>query len=192
MTAQIKQGRWPGEHLISLHGKRLGVLGTGNIGCEMIRLGQAIGMEVVAWSFHPSQEKAARLGFRYVDRHELLATSDAISIHMKLSEQSRGWIDAAALAQMKPGALLVNTARGAIIDQAALVAALRSGHLGGVGLDVLESEPPAADDPLLACPQVVLTSHAADQLPEAFAALSGGAVDNILAFLDGRPQNVVS
>ena len=86
----------------------------------------------------------------------------------------------------------MNTARGAIIDQAALVDALRSGKLGGVGLDVLESEPPAADDPLLGCPQLVLTSHAADQLPEAFDALSGGAVDNVLAFFDGRPQNVVS
>jgi D-3-phosphoglycerate dehydrogenase len=192
MTAEIKQGRWPGEHLISLAGKRLGVVGTGNIGCQMIRLGQAIGMEVVAWSFHPSQEKAARLGFRYVDRAELLSTSDAISIHLKLSEQSRGWIDAAALAHMKPGALLVNTARGAIVDQAALVQALHSGRLGGAGLDVFETEPLPATSPLVACPQVVLTSHAADQLPEAFEALSGGAVDNVLAYFDGRPQNVVS
>lgn len=192
MTAQIKQGHWPGEHLISLAGKRLGVVGTGNIGCEMIRLGQAIGMEVVAWSFHPSPEKADRLGFRYVDRSELLSTSDAISMHLKLSDESRGWINADAFAQMKPGAILVNTARGAIVDQAALVQALHSGRLGGVGLDVFETEPLPANDPLLACPQVVLTSHAADQLPEAFELLSGGAVDNVLAFFDGRPQNVVS
>jgi D-3-phosphoglycerate dehydrogenase / 2-oxoglutarate reductase len=88
--------------------------------------------------------------------------------------------------------LLVNTARGAIIDQPALVAALHSGQLGGAGLDVFEREPLPADDPLLSCPNVVLTSHAADQLDEAFDALSAGAVDNILAWLAGRPQNVVS
>jgi D-3-phosphoglycerate dehydrogenase len=192
MTAEIRQGRWPADHLISLAGKRLGVVGTGHIGCEMIRLAQAIGMEVVAWSFHPSAEKAARLGFRYVERTELLRTSDAISIHLKLTEQSRGWIDADALAQMKPGTLLVNTARGAIVDSVALQEALSSGRLAGAGLDVFETEPLPADDPLLKCPQLVLTSHAADQLPEAIDALCGGAVDNVLAFFDGRPQNVVS
>jgi phosphoglycerate dehydrogenase-like enzyme len=192
MTSEIQQGRWPGEHLVSLAGKRLGVVGTGNSGCEMIRLARAIGMHVVAWSFHPSPEKAARLGFQYVDREELLATADAISIHLKLSQESRHWIDAAAIAKMKPGALLVNTARGAIVDQAALVEALNSGELGGAGLDVFETEPLPAASPLLACPHVVLTSHAADQLREAFEALSGGAVDNILAWFAGRPQNVVS
>ncbi len=109
MTAEVKQGRWPGEHLIFLSGKRLGVVGTGHTGCEMIRLAKAIGMEVVAWSFHPSAEKSAKLGFRYVDRTELLQTSDAISIHLKLTDESRGWINAEALSQTKPGALLVNT-----------------------------------------------------------------------------------
>ena len=109
-----------------------------------------------------------------------------------MTPDSRGLIDAAAFAQMKPGVVLVNTARGAIVDHAALVAALQSGHLGGAGLDVFETEPLPPNDPLLACPQVVLTPHAADQLPEAFDALSCGAVDNVLAFLDGRPQNVVN
>jgi D-3-phosphoglycerate dehydrogenase len=157
----------------------------------MIRLAKAIGMEVVAWSFHPSAEKSARLGFRYVDRAELLQTSDAISIHLKLTDESRGWLNADAFSRMKPGALLVNTARGAIVDQAALVAALNSGRLAGAGLDVFEREPLPPDDPLLKCPQVVLTSHAADQLPEGIDAVCGGAVDNILAFFAGRPQNVV-
>jgi D-3-phosphoglycerate dehydrogenase len=192
MTAEIRQGRWPSDHLITLAGKRLGVVGTGNTGCAMIRLAQAIGMEVVAWSFHPSPEKAASLGFQYVDREELLRTSDAISIHLKLTEQSQGWINAQALAQMKHGALLVNTARGAIIDHAALVQALNSGKLGGAGLDVFATEPLPADDPLLKCPHVVLTSHAADQLPEAIDALCGGGVDNVLAFFEGRPRNVVA
>lgn len=193
MTSEIKKGRWPPDHLTSLVGKRLGVAGTGNIGCEMIRLARAIDMEVVAWSFHPDAEKAARLGFRYVEKDELLQTSNAISLHMKLTDESRGWINADALAMMKPGALLVNTARGAIVDQAALAAALTSGKLGGAGLDVFETEPLPADHPLLKCPHVVLTSHAADQLPEALEALATGGVDNVLAFLDGRrPPNVVS
>lgn len=192
MTAELKAGRWPGRHLISLNGKRLGVVGTGHIGCEVIRLAKAIGMEVVAWSFHPSAEKAARLGFRYVDREELLAASDAISLHLKLTDESRGWVDADAFARMKPGVVLVNTARGALVDEAALVDALRSGNLGAAGLDVYASEPLPADSPLLSCEQVVLTPHAADQLPEGYEALSGGGVDNVLAFLEGRPQNVVT
>jgi D-3-phosphoglycerate dehydrogenase len=192
LTSEIKQGRWPGERLVLLSGKRLGVVGTGHIGCEMIRLGRAIGMEVVAWSFHPDPDKAARLGFRYVDRSELLATCDAISIHLKLTDASRGWINAETLAQMKPGAFLVNTARGAIVDHAALVEALNSGRLGGAGLDVFESEPLPADHPLLRCRQVVFTSHAADQLPEAYEVLSAGGVDNVLAFFEGKLQNVVS
>jgi phosphoglycerate dehydrogenase-like enzyme len=192
LTSELKAGRWPGNYLVSLAGKRLGVIGTGNIGCEMIRLGRAIGMEVVAWSFHPEPAKAERLGFRYVELDELLATADAVSLHCKLTPESRGLINSAAIAKMKPGALLVNTARGAIVDHEALVAALRSGHLGGAGLDVYSTEPLPAGDPLLACPQVVLTPHAADQLPEAFEALARGAVENVLAFLDGRPQNVVN
>lgn len=192
MTSEMKQGRWPREHLISLIGKRLGVVGTGSIGCELIRLAKAIGMEVVAWSFHPSAEKAARLRFRYVDREELLATSDAISVHLKLTDESRGWIDADGFAQMKPGVVLVNTARGALIDEAALVDALRSGKLSAVGLDVYQSEPLPVDSPLLSCEQVVFTPHAADQLPEAYEALSRGGVDNILAFLRGTPENAVA
>lgn len=192
MTSELKSGRWPGRHLISLSGKRLGVVGTGHIGCEMIRLAKAIGMEVVAWSFHPSPAKAAQLGFYYVERDELLATSDAISLHLKLTDDSRGWLDAAALARMKSGVVLVNTARGALIDEAALVDALDSGKLGAVGLDVYAAEPLPLDSPLLRCEQVTLTPHAADQLPEGYEALSGGGVDNVLAFLAGRPENVVA
>lgn len=190
-TAEMKQGRWPSEYLVSLAGKRLGVIGTGNIGCALIRLARAIGMEVVAWSFHPEQEKAQTLGFRYVELAELLRTSDAVSLHLKLTDDSRHLIDARALEQMKPGALLINTARGAVVDQDALVAALQSGKLGGAGLDVFRTEPLPADDPLLQYPQVVLTPHAADQMPEGMEALCQGAVENVLAFLAGRPENVV-
>lgn len=190
-TSEMKQGRWPDEHLVLLSGKRLGVIGTGNIGCATIRLARAIGMEVVAWSFNPDPAKADQLGFHYVELDELLRTSDAVSLHVKLTDASRGLIGRAALERMKAGALLINTARGAVVDQAALVEALHSGRLRGAGLDVFETEPLPADDPLLSCPNVVLTPHAADQMPEGMEALCAGAVDNVLAFLAGKPQNVV-
>jgi D-3-phosphoglycerate dehydrogenase len=110
---------------------------------------------------------------------------------VKLTDATRGLIGARQLALMKPGALLVNTARGAVVDTAALVAALHAGHLGGAGIDVYDEEPLPPGHPLLACEQVVLTPHVADQNPEGFEILNRGAVDNVLAFLEGRPQNCV-
>ena len=129
---------------------------------------------------------------RFLELDELLATADAVSIHVKLTETTRGLIGARELALMRPGTLLVNTARGPIVDAAALKAALDSGHLGGAGLDVFTEEPLPADDPLLSCEQVVLTPHCADTTPEGVDLLNGGAVDNILAFLRGEPRNVIS
>jgi phosphoglycerate dehydrogenase-like enzyme len=191
-TAELKAGRWIRRDNVFLRGKRLGVVGTGAIGQEMIRLARAVGMEVVAWSFHGDPALEAKLGFRYLPLPELLATSDAISLHVRLSPESQGLIGRRELAQMKPGALLINTARGAIVDSEALVAALHSGHLGGAGLDVYETEPLSAAHPLLACEQIVLTPHNADQTPEGVDILNEGAVDNVVAFLHGTPQNVVS
>lgn len=191
-TARLKAGIWQATSDVYLRGKTLGVIGTGHIGCAMIRLARAIGMEVIAWTFHPDEAKARELGFRYVQLDELLRTSDAVSLHVKLTEQSRHLIGERELALMKPGALLINTARGAVVDSEALVRALESGQLGGAGLDVFETEPLPADHPLLGCEQVVLTPHSADQVPEGVDLLNGGSVDNVLAFLDGRPINVVS
>ena len=190
-TAEIKSGRWPRIMAVSLRGKTLGVVGTGNIGCEMIRLGTSIGMNVIAWSFHPSKQKAEKLGFRYVELDELLGASDAISLHVKLTEKSRHLIGPAQLAAMKPGALMINTARGEVVDTAALVQSLQSGHLGGAGIDVFDEEPIPQDHALLQCEQAVLTPHSADQNPEGVDLLNAGAVDNVLAFLEGNPTNVV-
>src|SRR5947209_8733643 len=122
---------------------------------------------------------------------ELLSTSDVISLHLKLTEQSRGLIGRSELARMKPEALLINTARGALVDSTALADALNAGRLGGAGLDVFEEEPVPPGHPLLSCAQVVLTPHNADQTTEGMEILNGGAVDNIIAFLEGRPQNRV-
>ncbi len=191
-TAELRAGRWTRMDNVYLHGKTLGLVGTGNIGAVMARLGRAIGMEVVAWTYNPTPERAAALGVRFLPLDELLRTADVLSIHVKLTEQSRGLIGARELGLVKPGAILVNTARGAIVDTAAVVAALESGRLGGAGLDVFDQEPLAADHPLLGCGQVVLTPHNADQTPEGMEILNQGVVDNVIAFLEGRPQNVVT
>jgi D-3-phosphoglycerate dehydrogenase len=191
-TASMRDGRWERMDTVYLHGKTLGVIGAGDIGGAVARLGRALGMDVVAWTPHPSPERAERLGVRFLALDELLALADAVSIHVKLTDQTRGLIGARELARMRPGALLVNTARGPVVDAAALKAALDSGHLGGAGLDVFAEEPLPADDPLLACEQVVLTPHCADTTPEGVDLLNGGAVDNILAFLRGDPRNVVT
>ncbi len=191
-TESMRAGRWERMDTVYLNGKTLGVIGAGDIGGAVARLGRALGMNVVAWTPHPSPERAQRLGVRFLALDELLALADAVSIHVKLTDQTRGLIGARELARMRPGALLVNTARGPVVDAAALKAALDSGHLGGAGLDVFAEEPLPAGDPLLSCEQVVLTPHCADTTPEGVDLLNGGAVDNILAFLRGEPRNVVS
>jgi D-3-phosphoglycerate dehydrogenase len=190
-TSQLKAGRWTRRDNVYLHGKTLGILGTGNIGAAMAQLAQAVGMNVRAWTFHPSAERAAQIGVSFVSLEELLRTADVVSIHVQSTDQSRGMIGARELALMKPGALLINTARGAVVQTDALVAALVSGHLGGAGIDVYDVEPIPADHPLLACEQVVLTPHNADQTPEGTDLLNAGVVDNVLAYLDGTPQNRV-
>jgi D-3-phosphoglycerate dehydrogenase len=190
-TDQVKRGRWIGRENILLHGKMLGVLGTGNIGTAMIRLGQALGMKAQAWTINPSPERAAKLGVAFVSFEELLRTSDVVTLHLRLTEQTRGLIGPREIALMKPGALLINTARGAMVDSQALAAGLHSGHLGGAGIDVYETEPVPPDHPLLSCEQIVLTPHNADQTPEGMDLLNQGVVDNVIAFLEGRPQNRV-
>lgn len=191
-TQEMKAGRWAARDNVYLRGKTLGLLGAGPIAAAMAQLGRAIGMEVQAWTFNPSAERAARLGVRFVEFETLLQTSDVVSLHLPLTDQTRGLLGAAEFGRMKRGALFVNTGRGAVIDSAALAAALQSGHLGGAGIDVFEVEPVPPDHPLLRCEQVVLTPHNADQTPEGMDMLNAGVVDNVLAFLDGRPQNVVS
>ncbi len=191
-TAELKAGRWSSIGNIFLAGRTLGVIGTGSIGAEMARLGRAIGMNVIAWTFNPSESRAEQIGVRYVELDELLRTSDVVSLHVKLTQESRHLIGARELALMKPGSILVNTARGAVVDNSALIEVLRSGRLAGAALDVFKAEPLPPDDPILQCEQVVLTPHSADQNPEGMDMLNGGAVDNVLAFLNGRPQNVVT
>ena len=191
-TAETKAGRWNRIDNIFLRNKILGIVGTGNTGSEMIKLGQAIGMDVIAWTFHPSQEKADRLGIQYVSFEQLLQTADVISLHVKLTDESRHLIDKKELELMKQGALLINCARGEVVQTDALVEALDAGRLSGAGIDVYDQEPPPSDYPLLTCKQVILTPHCADITPEGVDLLNQGAVNNIIAYLEGHPENIVS
>lgn len=190
-THELKQGRWNAMRNIFLRGKTLGLIGAGPISAELARLARAIGMEVKAWTFNPTAERARQLGVEFIAFDELLAGCDAISLHVKLTEQTRGLIGRREFALMKPGALFVNTARGAIVDTAALVAALSEGHLAGAGIDVFDQEPLPANHPLLGCEQVVLTPHNADQTPEGMELLNSGVVENVIAFFEGRDVNRV-
>lgn len=191
MTASMKVGEWPRMDNVYLQGKTLGIVGTGHIGSEMARLGKAIGMNVIAWTYHPSAERAKQLDIQYVSFEDLLRMSDVVSLHVKLTNNSFHLIGERELALMKPNALLINVARGQIVDTDALVCALNDGHIGGAAIDVYEQEPPPADHPLLTCEQVILTPHCADMTPEGVDLLNEGAVDNIIAFLEGNPKNVV-
>ena len=192
VTAELKRGTWPSVGNTYLGNKTLGVVGTGSIGREMIRLSQAIGMRTIAWTFHPTAQRAQELGVEFMELDELLARSDVVSLHVKSTAESRHLIGPRQFALMKPGSLLVNTARAAVVDTPALIEALNRGHLGGAAIDVYDTEPLPPDHPLLSCDQVVLTPHSADQNPEGMDLLNGGAVDNVIAFLRGAPQNVVT
>jgi phosphoglycerate dehydrogenase-like enzyme len=191
-TKEIKSGRWAPLANTYLRGKTLGVIGTGNVGSEVARIAGAFGMKVVAWTFNPSPERARDLGVEFVELDDLLRQSDAVSIQVRLSDDSRGMLGKREFDMMKPGALFVNGGRGDLVDTDALVEALNSGRLGGAGLDVFDPEPPPADHHLLACEQVVFTPHIADQTPEGIESLNEGIVSNVIAFLEGQPQNVAN
>ncbi len=191
-TAELKAGRWARMENVFLQGKTIGIIGAGNAGREMARLANALGMETLAWTYNPSPGRAAELHVRFVDLDDLLRWSDVVSLHVRLSDESRGMIGRRELALMKKGSLLVNGARGELVDTAALVDALNSGRLADAALDAFDQEPLPPDHPLLSCDQVVLTPHVADQTPEGIELLNEGVVDNVIAFLEGRPQNVVT
>lgn len=188
IDAEVKRGSWPRVRHIQLHGKVLGIVGTGAIGRQMARLGKGIGMEVIAWTYHPDEALAREIGFRYVGLEELLRTADVVSLHVRLTPEAAGMIGRAQLAMMRPTAILVNTARGAVVDHAALVEALREGRIAGAGLDVYPVEPVPANDPILALPNVVLSPHAAGATPEAGLAGMVLSADNVADFLAGRPK----
>jgi len=184
LDASVKQARWERGMLFQCLGKTLGIIGTGAIGTRFAELGRAIGMRVIAWTFHPDPAKPERSGFTYVPTlAALLSGSDVVSLHLRSSPDTRGLLGAAEFAMMRRGAIFINTARGDIVDEAALAEALRSGHLGGAGVDVFVTEPVTRENPLLTAPNVVLTPHTSGTTPEALANGLNLCAENVTRFL---------
>jgi phosphoglycerate dehydrogenase-like enzyme len=186
-----REGRWQETVGLGLNGKTLGVLGLGTLGTRVARFGRAFEMEVLAWSQNLTAERAAEHGAVRVERDELLARSDVVSIHLVLSERTRGLIGARELGLMKRTAYLVNTSRGPIVDEAALVRALRDGTIAGAGLDVYDEEPLPHEHPLRGLPNTVITPHLGYVTEETYRVFYGQALEDILAFLRGEPVRVL-
>jgi phosphoglycerate dehydrogenase-like enzyme len=176
---------------VSLAGKTLGIVGLGRLGARMARYALALDMNVVAWSPNLTEDKARQAGARLVSKSELMAASDAISIHMVLSPRSRGIIGADDIGRMKPGAILINTSRGPLIDETALVAAVKAGKIIAA-LDVFDKEPLPENHPLRALSHTVLTPHLGYGVAETWADFYPRSIENALAFLDGKPIRVVA
>jgi phosphoglycerate dehydrogenase-like enzyme len=193
IDAQVKRGEWVRGMLTQLAGKTLGILGTGAIGLRMAQLGKGIGMQVIAWTYHPDPAKATALGFRYLPTMaEVLQEADVVSLHLRYSPDTDRILGANELALMKPTALFVNTARGQLVDQKALYEALHDWKIAGAGLDVFEQEPIDPHDLLLTLPNVVLSPHTAGTTPEALMNGLDLCAANVEAFLAGRVQNRVA
>jgi len=186
MDGAMRRGEWPRPLTPILHGKTLGLVGLGKVGRHVAGIGLAFGMRVVAWSPSLDAATASAAGVEAVELDHLMAVADVVSIHAALKPESRGLIDARRLGLMKPTAVLVNTARGPVVSEPALVAALREGRIAGAGLDVFDEEPLPPGHPLTTLPNVVLTPHIGWPTDDGYARFADAAADVLLAYLDGR------
>ena len=182
-SGHFQDGVAPG---FELAGKTLGVLGLGRLGARMAHYGHALEMRVIAWSQNLTAEKAREGGAELVSKETLFATSDVVSVHLVLSDRTRGIVGAADIARMKPGAVLINTSRGPLIDEAALVSAVQAGRIVAA-LDVFDREPLPANHPLRTAPNAVLTPHLGYGTIETYKEFYAQSIENALAFLDGKP-----
>lgn len=189
----LRAGRWDQSlPALELRGKRLGLVGFGGIGARLAELARGIGMNVRAWTRNPDAGRAERHGIEFTTLETILRESDVLSVHVALTAQTRNLLDARALELMKSGTMLVNTARGEIVDENALLAALRSGHIAAAGLDVYGDEPLPAGHALLELDNVLLTPHVAYNTPEATEALLDISIDNVVHYYGDGPVNVVA
>jgi D-3-phosphoglycerate dehydrogenase len=191
LDAEMRHGRWPREMLTQLLGKTLGVFGMGAIGGRLATIARGIGMNVLGWSALGDEARIRKTGARPASKEEILATADVVSLHVRLTTETRNFLGRKELALMKPGAILVNTGRGALVDREALLSALRERRILGAGLDVFHQEPLAPDDPILSLPNVVVSPHNAGQTPEVIRDGLLAAVANIEDYLSGKPTNLV-
>jgi phosphoglycerate dehydrogenase-like enzyme len=189
--ASIRAGGWQRTIGTDLAGARLGVVGLGRLGSQVARIGLAFGMDVVAWSQNLTDERAAEHGVRRVERDELFATSDVVTVHLLWSRRTRGLIGAEDLALMKHTAVLINTSRGPIVQEQALLEALHDGRIGGAGLDVYDQEPLPADHPYRTAPHTVLTPHLGYVTRGTYEVFYGQAVEDVAAWVAGEPIRVI-
>jgi phosphoglycerate dehydrogenase-like enzyme len=188
----LRAGRWQTSVGLGLRGLTLGVLGLGRLGAQVTGYGAAFGMRAIAWSQNLTAERAEECGATLVERDELFREADVLTIHLVLSERTRGLVGAHELALMKSTALLVNTSRGPIVDEDALAAALREGTIAGAAVDVYDHEPIRPDHPLIDAPNTVLTPHLGYVTEENYAVFYGQAVEAIAAYAAGAPVRVLA
>jgi len=189
---RMHTGGWQSTVGVILAGRTLGLLGLGRIGRRMAEYGRVFGMEVIAWSQNLTEEAAAAAHVQRVEKDELFSRADIVSIHVRLSERTRGLVTARELGLMKPGAYLINTSRGPIVIEQDLIAALCAGRIAGAGLDVFDEEPPPADHPLRTMDNVTITPHLGYATQETLSAFYGDTVEAVAAFAAGTPIRVVN
>ena len=188
----IRDGQWGVALPLGLSGRTLGLIGLGELGAGVAKVAQAFGMDVIAWSQNLSSERCSELGVSKVAKEELFTRADIVSVHLVLSERSRGVVGAQELAWMKDTAVLINTARGPIVDEYALLAALGSGSIAGAGLDVYAQEPLPKHHPLRSAANTVLMPHVGGRTRENFVARYQEALEDVQAWLKGAPIRVLS
>ncbi|MQA97292.1 MAG: D-2-hydroxyacid dehydrogenase family protein [Streptosporangiales bacterium] len=185
--AAIRSGGWQDGVGVMLAGRTLGIVGLGRIGSSLVPVAHAFGMRVTAWSRNLTPERAAEVGAEYVPREELYATADFVTVHLKLTPESRGYVTRQDLFRMKPTAFFVNTSRAGLVDTGALIEALRDHRIAGAGLDVFDIEPLPADDPLRTLPNTVLTPHVGYVTDETYADFYPQMAEDVRAYLAGSP-----
>ncbi|WP_158892138.1 D-2-hydroxyacid dehydrogenase family protein [Amycolatopsis anabasis] len=188
----VRDGGWQTGVGVGLSGRTLGLLGLGTLGARVARIGQAFGMHTIAWSQHLTAERAAEHGVTAVSKEDLFEQADVLSIHLVLSDRTRALVGAKELGAMKPTAILVNTSRGPIIDEPALLEALRGNEIGCAALDVYDTEPLPGDHPLRTCPNTVLTPHIGYVTREVYEIFYRDAVEDIAAYRAGSPIRVMT
>jgi D-3-phosphoglycerate dehydrogenase len=188
----IRRGEWKAMQGIELGGKTLGIVGVSGISSELAPLARGLGMNVISWSRNNDPARAAAIGSQAVPFDELLAMADVVSLHVRLNDTTRHMIGADQLARMKRGAILINTARGGVVDTHALLSALESGHIGGAGLDVFEQEPLPAGHPIFARENVVMTPVSGWSTADASGRMINQSIENVVQFLSGTPVNIVN
>jgi D-3-phosphoglycerate dehydrogenase len=193
LDREIRRGVWNTDRLaMDLRGKTLGLVGFGRIAQAVVPLAQAFGMTIIGWTRNPNQERADQYDIEFTGLDELLSSSDVVSLHLLSTPETNGLLDAKRLRSLKRGALLINTARSSLLDEATLVELLETGHIGAAGIDVFDSEPLAANHAYSELDNVIMTPHVAYNTPEAVAAMYDTAIDNLVAFYAGKPQNVAT